>query len=201
MSYRLTMLTFLTCSIILIGCASNEQVSLTKRYETLPQGLQRNAKLAQQLNGRAIAAIDEDGFDTAEELLKEALSADVTFGPAHNNLGSVYLEQERYYLAAWEFEYAIRLMPSNPAPKNNLGLVFEAVGKTHAAIDQYAQAAEIAPDDPIYLGNEARARLRAGEHGPEVRMLLQDVVLKDERQAWQQWARKRLVMMPKITPE
>jgi hypothetical protein len=31
-------------------------------------------------------------------------------GPAHNNLGIVYYRRKKYYLAAWEFQYAARLM-------------------------------------------------------------------------------------------
>ncbi len=182
--------------LIVAGCDSPQRVTVDARYETLPRGQQRDAARAERLNDQAVDAIDAGELDRAEQLLKDALTADVTFGPAHNNLGSVYLEQQRYYLAAWEFEYAIRLMPASPEPKNNLGLVFEAVGKTDAAIEQFNAAAQLAPDDPVYLGNEARARLRAGQRGPEVRHLLQDVVMKDERPEWRQWARERLAIMP-----
>ena len=37
----------------------------------------------------------------AQEYLQKALVADVTYGPAHNTLGMLYLKQRRLYLAAW----------------------------------------------------------------------------------------------------
>jgi hypothetical protein len=36
-------------------------------------------------------------------------------GPAHNNLGIVYYRQKKYYLAAWEFQYAAKLMAYSPS--------------------------------------------------------------------------------------
>ena len=46
-------------------------------------------------------------MEKAEKLLKQALTADIGYGPAHNNLGKVYYHRQNFYLAAWEFEYAI----------------------------------------------------------------------------------------------
>jgi hypothetical protein len=51
----------------------------------------------------------------------EALSADLFFGLAHNNLGVLYLKEDKLYEAANEFEWARKLMPGHPDPRMNLG--------------------------------------------------------------------------------
>src|SRR5688500_1660762 len=80
----------------------------------------RDTDRARQLNERAYKLLNEGKHAEAEKVLHEALAADMTFGPARNNLGLVYYQIGRWYEAAWEFEYAVRLMPFQPAPRNNL---------------------------------------------------------------------------------
>ena len=56
--------------------------------------------------------MEKSDYDAAEAALKAALTADVMFGPAHNNLGKVYFHKGELYLAAREFDYAMKLMPN-----------------------------------------------------------------------------------------
>ena len=79
-------------------------------------------------------------FAHAEKYLRKAPAADVRFGPAHHSLGVLYFWQKKLYLAAWEFEYAARLMPDRYEPLNNLGLVYESVGKFAQAKSYYLLA-------------------------------------------------------------
>jgi len=151
--------------------------------------------LAREKNAQAIKLLEANKFPEAQKLLKEALDADVTFGPAHNNLGKAYYHQNEFYLAAWEFQYASKLMPDAPEPRNNLGLVLEAVGKMDEAINWYDQALQIRPDNPQFLGNDARARYRRGDHDDHLRQLLQELVEKDDRPDWSAWAREQLLRM------
>ena len=60
--------------------------------------------------------------DSAVTLLREALAADIFHGPAHNNLGVIFLERGELYEAAHEFEWARKLMPGHPDPRINLAL-------------------------------------------------------------------------------
>jgi Flp pilus assembly protein TadD len=102
----------------------------------------RDTVRAQGLNAHAadvIAAAPEE----AEELLREALGADLFFGPAHNNLGVLYLEQGKLYEAAGEFEWARKLMPGHPDPRMNLALTLERAGQTEEAIRTYETALEV----------------------------------------------------------
>src|SRR5437588_1148332 len=105
----------------------------------------------------------EFDFDKAEKHLQESLAADVRFGPAHHSLGVLYDWERKLYLAAWEFEYASRLMPDRFEPLNNLGLVYESAGKYEQAKVFYHLAREKSPNQPQVIGNLARASFRNGE--------------------------------------
>ncbi len=128
----------------------------------------------------------------AEQLLKAALANDVRFGPAHHSLGVVYLWQKKLYLAAWEFEYAARLMPDRFEPLNNLGLVYESVGKYEQAKSFYLLAREKSPNNPDIIANIARASFRNGETVEEMYTILQDVLATDPRTEWRCWAAEKL---------
>lgn len=183
-SFKLILI--LTC-LLALGCAhdgSNYHKVLAKR--------QANPDAARAKNTHALKALEFDDLEVAESLLKEALAADVGFGPAHNNLGKVYYEQGKLYLAAWEFEYAIKLMPHHPEPRNNLAMVLETVNRFDEAVSQYESALDLQPDNPELLGNLARAKLRRGDPPEEVKQLLMDLILKDTRPDWVEWARDEL---------
>lgn len=126
--------------------------------------------------------------------MQKSLLADVTYGPAHNNLGKIYYGQRNFYLAAWEFEYANKLMPHRAECQNNLGLVYEAVGKLDEAIDSYSIAYAADPKNPVVIGNLARARVRRGDDDPVVAQLLADLKLYDSRPEWVAWASERLAV-------
>ena len=95
------------------GCAAHRPAA-EPAYETVADGPGRDARTAEQHHARAARLIAEGEWDQAEAALKAALAADVMYGPAHNNLGKVYFHQGKLYLAAWEFQYAAKLMPNPP---------------------------------------------------------------------------------------
>ncbi|MEM9109983.1 MAG: tetratricopeptide repeat protein [Planctomycetota bacterium] len=175
-----------------IGCKTKTNPQAEAQYQTMPQEPAGDTAKALILHEQALTSIDEKQWEQAEQQLKLALTADITFGPAHNTLGLVYYQQRKYYLAAWEFQYAQQLMPRLPEPRNNLGLVFEAVGELDQAIQHYEAAYQLAPDDAEILGNYLRSRVRHGDRGLEIRDLLRDLILKDERPEWVTWARRTL---------
>lgn len=142
----------------------------------------------------------ETDFAKMEKLLQASLAHDVRFGPAHHSLGVVYLWQKKLYLAAWEFEYAARLMPDRFEPLNNLGLVYESIGKYEQAKGFYAEAREKAPHQPEVIGNLARASFRSGETVDEMRPLLEDVLMADARPEWRCWAAEKLGLNAPPTP-
>jgi Flp pilus assembly protein TadD len=164
-------------------------------YEATANDHRRNAELAKQKNAEGIEQLRCARYADAERTLKESLEADVTFGPAHNNLGKVYYHEGQFYDAAWEFQYAAKLMPDLPEPRNNLGLVLEAVGKLDDAVSSYDEALKIRPDNAQFLGNDARARFRRGDHDDRLRVMLQDLVMRDTRQEWAEWAKEQLARL------
>jgi Flp pilus assembly protein TadD len=180
------------------GCGGKGDAA-GNNYQTVATDVHRNTDIAIAHNARAVELIAQDKLDEAEKALRAALAADVMMGPAHNNLGLVYFRQSKYYLAAWDFQYASQLMPNKAEPKNNLGMVFENVGKLDEAAEQYEQALGIDPDDARIVGNLARTYVRAGRVDARTRGLLREVVMKDGRPEWTDWARERLAIMGEST--
>jgi tetratricopeptide (TPR) repeat protein len=73
----------------------------------------RDPAASQRLTQEAVALMVSEPT-RAESLLREALNSDLYNGPAHNNLGALYLAQGKLYEAAGEFEWARKLMPGHP---------------------------------------------------------------------------------------
>lgn len=65
---------------------------------------------------------------------------------AHNNLGVLYKNQERYDEAVRELQLAIRLKPDDADKYNNLGAVFLKLGFYERAIEQFKSAVKIQPN-------------------------------------------------------
>ena len=181
--------------VVLAGCHSASSQPGSIDYQTVGKYPRRDTEAARRENDDALKLIARGDYRAAEQALRRALAQDVMFGPAHNNLGLVYFHQSQLYLAAWEFQYAVKLMPNQPEARNNLGLVFENGGKLDQAVDAYEQALKLEPDNPQFVGNCARARLRRGENGPEVRQLLDKLAALDSRPQWNAWARENLALM------
>jgi Flp pilus assembly protein TadD len=191
---RIFPLTAALAGLMLIGgCASPPETTVQlSDYQTVEKDIHHDSETAGRLNEVALSQFEKGDLDVAEQSARQALTADVTFGPAHNTLGMIYYRQSQLYLAAWEFQYAIKLMPRQAEARANLGLVYEAAGKWDEAIDTYNQAFQLAPDSPEIIGNLARARLRRGDRGDDVRQLLEKIISNDDRPEWIQWAREQL---------
>lgn len=189
--------TFITAAC-LAGCSTGRHRD-AGTYSTVNDIRKRDSDRAEALNRQAVDLIDKNKLEEAEAKLREALTADVMCGPAHNNLGRVYFEQNKLYLAAWEFEYAVKLMPNQPEPRNNLGLVLETAQRLDDAVNYYREALKIEPDNAEILGNLVRARLRRGDRGEDLPQLLRELILKDTRPDWTLWAREQLVMQSDST--
>ena len=190
---HLATLPILVLLAALAGCAGNRTVFRGQQAVA-------DTSLARQENDRAFELIRQQKFPEAEQALRRSIAADVMFGPARNNLGLVYYKQGKLYDAAHEFQYAIKLMPHHPDPRNNLGLVFEAAGdfieaKLSDAVEAYEQARRIEPDNPEYLGNLARTRIKRGDSDETTQKLLEELAFKDSRPDWRDWARMNLLRL------
>ena len=176
----------LLAALLVSGCRSGPPIAPP------PQ----NTELARVQNEAAYGLIKSGKYDLAEDILRNALTADVLYGPARNNLGLVYMKQKKFYAAAWEFENAIKLMPHQPEVRNNLGLVLEEAGKLKEATEALTRAVEMEPDNPMFIGNLARVRIERKLLDQETRKLLKDLVFKDTRPEWISWAKMQLIRIP-----
>lgn len=168
------------------GCSAAPPHSDPSPYSTLvPRS--RDPRRADELNAKAADLLISDPAK-AESLLREALGFDLYHGPAHNNLGVIYLEQQRYYEAAAEFEWARRLMPGHPDPRVNLALTLEAGGRISDAIASYEAALEVRPGHLPAIQGLARALVRTGNRDARTRELLDELVMRAPDDTWREWA-------------
>ena len=187
----------LAAACLLAGCGIRAADSEpTSRYRTIRTDPLRNTDAAVEANRRGLELLNEGKLEAAEDAFTKALTLDVQYGPAHNNLGKVYFRQANWYKAAWEFENARKLMPRHPAPRNNLGLVLERAGELDQAVDSYREAVGLAPDNIQYVANLARALVRRGDRTGETRDYLERILAEDDRTQWLIWARQQLSRFP-----
>ncbi len=171
-------------TLVAAGCASNPRPG---PYTPMAEAA-RDPAASQRLAQEAVKVVATDPA-RAEALLREALNADLYNGPAHNNLGALYLSQGKLYEAAGEFEWARKLMPGHPDPRLNLALVLERAGRTDEAIATYATALEVYPEHVPTMQALTRLQLRAGRTDDRTPRMLDEVALRGETPAWREWAR------------
>jgi Tfp pilus assembly protein PilF len=180
------------CACVVAGSGCANWRAPGGKYQTLVADPHHNEQLAMQLTEQAAKAWQRHHLDKAEQLLQDALAADVNYGPAHNNLGLLYFQQGRYYLAAWEFQYATQTMGERAEPYNNLGMIFEKCDRLEAALEHYQMARERDQANPEYLGNFLRVLLKQDDKDPAAPELLRDLLLIETRPEWRCWAEDRL---------
>jgi Tfp pilus assembly protein PilF len=149
----------------------------------------RDTVRAQALSAEAADLIESDP-DEAERLLREALAADLFFGPAHNNLGVLFLKEGKLYEAAAEFEWARMLMPGHPDPRMNLALTLETAGQVDEAIQAYETALEVWPGHIATIQALARVHVCQGRASPELFAWLDAIALQGETPEWRAWAER-----------
>jgi len=187
---------FSSCLIVMsavcAGCPELALNSTPSSHRTISTEPLRDTETAQRENRDGLELLDDGEIEQAIEAFKRAVRADVEFGPVHNNLGKAYFKQKKLYKAAWSFERARKLLPRNPEPLNNLGLVSEQAGELDDAVEYYRQALKLAPENAACRANLARAMIVRGDEGDQVRQLLELIIKEDDRPDWLLWARKQL---------
>lgn len=171
-------------TLVVAGCGGANRSS---PYAPLAE-TERDGQKAQKLNAEAAKLIDKDPAK-AEKLLRDALIADLFHGPAHNNLGVLFLKQGRLYEAAGEFEWAKKLLPGLPDPRMNLALTLERAGRTDEALATYATALEVYPDHLPTIEAIALLQVRSGKIDEKTNHLLDEIALRGENERWREWAK------------
>jgi Flp pilus assembly protein TadD len=155
-------------------------------YNT-PAESARNPVEADRLSRQAADAIESGDLDDAEKLLRRALAHDLYWGPAHNNLGVVFLERGKLYEAANEFEWARKLMPSQPDPRVNLGICLDRAGRSEDAMASFEAALEISPEHLPAIQGAALVAVRSGVAEDRVAGWLDAIASLSDHQ-WRRWA-------------
>ena len=183
-----SILAVLMLALMPAGCATQS----TNPYAT-QSPIDRDSLRAQKLTQDAAKLINTKP-DKAEKLLREALTADIYHGPAHNNLGVLYLNQDRLYEAAGEFEWAGKLMPGHPDPRMNLALALERAGRIDDAMANYETALEVYPNHVATTQALVRLQLRYGRTDERTHEFLEQIAFQGEDSEWREWAREQLVL-------
>ncbi|MEM6691226.1 MAG: tetratricopeptide repeat protein [Planctomycetota bacterium] len=183
-----------TCALTLAcsGCHLLDRAPLADvvSYSTRPSEGAEFDERAKALNEKGTRAFRLGHYDKAEAFFRDALAQDVSFGPAHNNLGQLYLARHQLYLAAWEFEYAANLMPELPHPIVGQGLAYETAEQLDQAELYYRQAHEQFPTNPLVLSSLVRVLIKQDSDPFEIGVLLDQLILHDDRQDWIEWAKE-----------
>lgn len=142
----------------------------------------------------AMHAYQKGELEKARRGLEQVVRSNPRHAQAHNNLGLIYYDLRRLSTAAEHFDFASQLLPSSPIPLNNLGMTLEAGGYVNEAMELYSEAHSIAPEHPLYLGNLIRARIRLGEHTPELIEDLKFLAFIENRPDWITWIDEQLAL-------
>jgi tetratricopeptide (TPR) repeat protein len=173
---------FMFVALGLVACRSTTVGPYTPPSET-----QRETAAAELLNRQGAEAMARD-LERAEGLLRDALTKDLFYGPAHNNLGVVFLKQDKLYEAANEFEWARKLLPDSPDPRVNLALVMERAGRSDEAFRAYEAALEVAPDCVAATEGAALCAVRHARSETRLDGWLRTIALRGETSEWRTWA-------------
>lgn len=190
-SWRVCLVGIGVAAFTMSGCAgpraTGPYAPITAEARDTAKASRLNAEAAELLN-QAAGSIDAAAMQRAEALLREALQADLYYGPAHNNLGVILLGRDELYEAAAEFEWARKLMPGHPDPRVNLAFTLESAGRVDDAIATYRTALEVLPDDIASMQGLARLQIRSGRRDERTPRLLSEIAMRGESKAWREWA-------------
>lgn len=177
--------------MLLLACAVLPLPACQTTANLTPNESDRNTTRAELLTREAVEQLDRNP-KAAEETLRQALAADVFHGPAYNNLGVLYLKQNKFYEAATEFESARRLMPGHPDPRMNLAITLERAGRIDDALKSYDEALEVNPDHIPTMQALTRLQIRAGRTDTRTFKFLSDIALRGETPLWREWAKGQI---------
>ena len=124
------------------------------------------------LNNLAAIHIEQQRWQKAEELLKQAIAVDARYAKAHRNLAAVYAKQAKLSLAIESLSTAVNLAPEDYQSHLSLGQMLQSQHRTKEAVVHFRRAIQLnsklvqeantlawilatSNDDTIRDGNEA----------------------------------------------
>jgi len=135
-----------------VAADSNQSVFVESLSATsasnIPSGMS-----ADDLNEAGMAALKNQNFRAATELLKKVVELEPKHKDAWNNLGRAYLSLGKYDDAIAAFHKQVEINPFDEFAYNNLGLAYQSQQKYDDAIAVYKKQLEVNPLDQFAHGN------------------------------------------------
>ncbi|HMO26492.1 MAG TPA: tetratricopeptide repeat protein, partial [Tepidisphaeraceae bacterium] len=181
------------------GCAGS-RAPAGQRYETVSAVSTADRAQAEKLATEGRSRLNAGDHDGAATKFRDAIIQDMNYGPAHNGLGVALFRQGRFYEAAWEFDYAAKLMPKSPQPLINLGMIAEIAGKQDEAMTRYESALALDPNSVEAIGYLVRLRIKQGVRDARTQTLLDELLSRDTRPTWRRWAELESTRIPSAPP-
>jgi tetratricopeptide (TPR) repeat protein len=135
---------------------------------------------------RARAAEVAGQWEEATRYYRQALALNPTLVEARNNLGTLYVHQQRLTAAIREFQGAVRLDPSSAVVRNNLGSAYFLMGEEALAIREFLAALHIDGTYVSPLYNLASLYARRGDVGQAVAFLTRAMAIEPAVLSWVQ---------------
>ncbi len=139
----------------------------------LDAALEQDADSPVLLSGLAEIEAEAGNLDAAVSTMRRAVANAEDIAFPHIALGRLLLQTEAYGDAREAFETAASIEPNNAVPQNLLGFIAAQQDQNEAAIDAFRRAVRLAPEEPRYVLNLARAHAKAGRM-PTARETLQE---------------------------
>lgn len=174
--------------LALAGCGGQPRVG--GPYSGIDPVASRDVPRAEALYQQA-RTIREQDPQQAQDLLRQALTADLYHGPAHNDLGVFLLQAGQVYEAAFEFTWARKLMPGHPDPRVNLAIALEAGGKPGEAIEAARAALDLRPEYLPAIQTITFIQIRNHLSDERTPTQLALIAERAEDPAWRNWAQDR----------
>ena len=144
--------------LALSGCAGQPADDSGLKAITPTTGDETNVQLRARIHTELAANYFEIGnVAVALEEVKEALSADRNYGPAHNMAGVIYAQLKEDRLAEESFQRALEINPSDPDAHNNYGMFLCQRKQEREGIRHFMAAVR----NPLYPAPE-RSYVNAG---------------------------------------
>jgi tetratricopeptide (TPR) repeat protein len=96
-------------------------------------------------------------YENLETIWTDTLAQNPDSWMAHNNMGDVYLQQQKLEEARGEYEQALKLNPQEVNAHSNLGIILAQEGDYHASIREFNAALKIRPNFGRAINNLAAA--------------------------------------------
>lgn len=127
--------------LTLTGCSATRKPNFD-----LPADDPRTLERAQAATARGDAAQRAGKLDAAIEHYREALTLRADLGQTWNNFGTALQAQQKRAEAAQAFRRAADLLPSDPRPLENLGLLYLETDFYEDALRHYGESLDRRPD-------------------------------------------------------